>query len=31
MATTRPRERILAAATRLFADEGIHANRKSVV
>jgi AcrR family transcriptional regulator len=25
MATTRPRERILAAATRLFADEGIHA------
>ena len=24
MATTRPRERILAAATRLFADEGIH-------
>jgi AcrR family transcriptional regulator len=25
MATPRPRERILAAATRLFADEGIHA------
>jgi AcrR family transcriptional regulator len=25
LATTRPRERILAAATRLFADEGIHA------
>ena len=25
MAGTRPRERILAAATRLFADEGIHA------
>ena len=25
MATSRPRERILAAATRLFADEGIHA------
>jgi AcrR family transcriptional regulator len=25
VATTRPRERILAAATRLFADEGIHA------
>ena len=25
MATTRPRERILDAATRLFADEGIHA------
>ena len=25
MATTRPRERILAAATRLFADEGINA------
>jgi AcrR family transcriptional regulator len=25
MATTRPRERILAAATRLFADEGVHA------
>ena len=25
MATTRPRERILTAATRLFADEGIHA------
>ena len=25
MATTRPRERILAAATLLFADEGIHA------
>lgn len=23
--TTRPRERILAAATRLFADEGVHA------
>jgi AcrR family transcriptional regulator len=25
MATTRPRERILAAATRLFADEGVNA------
>ena len=25
MATTSPRERILAAATRLFADEGVHA------
>jgi AcrR family transcriptional regulator len=25
MATTRPRERILAAATRLFADEGVQA------
>ena len=25
MATTRPHERILTAATRLFADEGIHA------